>query len=669
MKTKVKKYARIPKYPAGGSVKTQEQIDYEEYLAKTGRTPETQKAIEEGQEQTITSSKKQIGDNKMAQDVIRNTASSYTPYAAAAYSLKDIVGNALIKTEEYDPETGQTNTVNKGEISRGANAAIKPSYDSAVESFNSGNTLRGIADLTGFTKVGNIYDAAFKKNTVDDILGKNDNPERDLAIANKKKEDELKRQQKFYEDKSYLNSYNVRGNEGIEYYNAKGGKIRYELGGEIEGGKRIALSSDVDIVTGKTHSEGGITLKNNGKAYAEVEDQEVLKDTKTGENVYSDRLEVEPGVTYASAAEKLGKEKGKHEMNLKSTNLHSKGTAQRMTERLDSQLNSLFNHQEMMKKANIETSIKALGGNIKKYAWGDTTYYVNQTPEERQARIDEMNNQTNNRELTTPNPYENERSLSLEETNTIPTSVQPDQTRKGKTNQPDYGKALDFAFGASNFMDNYYNSKLINETAEVPKPHLQAAAKLETNYNIEPALNENRVAYSDFAKGVDSNLSSGNVAASNKFAAYAKRLENNNRMYGQKANIETNLINQSRLNAQDITGKNLAKLDKYDIDKYNRELMLKGEKSANIANVSEDIGKIGTERQLRNLDDKKVVNTIKAFDNNDAAAYKNYNEVYDNYKRTGKLNDLKESMSKSKSKSAIEAWNKDPRNKNNQIVE
>ena len=90
---------------------------------------------------------------------------------------------------------------------------------------------------------------------------------------------------------------------------------------KAKGGVLNPLASDIVKAEGATHAEGGIKLGKNGKAYAEVEDQEIIQ----GNNVYSDRITLPNSkITIAMEAEKLAKLKGKSEKYLVSSNYREK---------------------------------------------------------------------------------------------------------------------------------------------------------------------------------------------------------------------------------------------------------------------------------------------------------------------------------------------------------
>ena len=94
--------------------------------------------------------------------------------------------------------------------------------------------------------------------------------------------------------------------------------------------------------------------------------------------------------------------------------------------------------------------------------------------------------------------------------------------------------------------------------------------------------------------------------------------------------------------------------------------MQQSRKSSNVSQGIEDIGQIGTERSMRNLDNSRISHIQKMFNNNDAAAYKEYEDFY-SIATPQEKQALKETLSKSES--GKKKWNIDPRNRSNQITE
>lgn len=230
----------------------------------------------------------------------------------------------------------------------------------------------------------------------------------------------------------------------------------------------------------------------------------------------------------------------------------------------------------------------------------------------------------------------------------------------------DYGKILDVAFNSARFIDNINNANLIAKTPKVPLPYLQKAAELKTNFSIDANLNENRNAFKNFATNIDANNSNSATSNANKASAYAQTIKQNNQLFTNKTNIETELKNRNSLNNQEVTGRNLAALDRFELQKYDRDLMIQGRKSANVTNAVEDISQIGTERNLKILDNSKISHISKLYDSNDASASALYPEYRSAARTSSQINDLKIQMSKSPQ--GIKDWNSDSRNQNNLIT-
>ena len=148
-----------------------------------------------------------------------------------------------------------------------------------------------------------------------------------------------------------LPSYPTQGVQMAGYYMKNGGKIPSFLtsalaeGGEVAvsdsmpltdtNGNAKALASDVSKFEGASHQapSGGIGF-------------ETTSDTI----IYSDSLRTPEGITYAKAAELLGKQKGKFEKKMQNATSEAEyNTGSRMIARLDKQLDNLFKQQETLK--------------------------------------------------------------------------------------------------------------------------------------------------------------------------------------------------------------------------------------------------------------------------------------------------------------------------------
>lgn len=438
------------------------------------------------------------------------------------------------------------------------------------------------------------------------------------------------------------------------------------------GGKMIPLASNIEVANGDTHQEDtnndglkGITLLDkSGKPRAEIEDKEVVID---GDKVASDRVMATPTTTVAEEIIKLGKLQGKYESMMKTTDDAKKGTATRMIQRTKARIDNLYNSQPKVQEQQNNTDygnsnrIMAFGGDI-----GDTNYIRYDEDGNPITSDMEFNNTSSNQFKDVANTEKSMNFLDGSFTPSIQRNSPVTAIPQNKKANMDFSDASKIITNGARFVDNINNANLINNTPQFPKPRLQSPAKLDTTYNIEPNLNENRNAYTDFAKNVDANNTNSNVANAQKGAAYAERLKQNNVLYGQKANIETQLKNDSTLYNHQINGQNLAKLDQYDMNNYNRDLMIKGEKSANVANAVEDIGKMGTEANQKSLDNSRISHIMKLYDNNDAAA----NSLYSEYRKAAKGNDLDELKKQmSKRPNGKTTWNNDPLNQGNLITD
>ena len=98
---------------------------------------------------------------------------------------------------------------------------------------------------------------------------------------------------------------------------------------------------------------------------------------------------------------------------------------------------------------------------------------------------------------------------------------------------------------------------MLNKMQAPPQPMSQTAAKLKTNYNINPQLDNLRETAAKYEQAVNNNTASSRTAlARNQQNRFATAL-NTNTLYGTKENEETKLINTDRLNQQEVANKNV----------------------------------------------------------------------------------------------------------------
>ena len=108
-----------------------------------------------------------------------------------------------------------------------------------------------------------------------------------------------------------------------------------------------------------------------------------------------------------------------------------------------------------------------------------------------------------------------------------------------------------------NIATTLINKRALNNMQAPPQPISQTAAKLRTNYNINPQLDNLRETAARYEEAVNNNTASSRTAlARNQQNRFATAL-NTNSLYGTKENEETKLINADRLNQQEVANKNV----------------------------------------------------------------------------------------------------------------
>lgn len=108
-----------------------------------------------------------------------------------------------------------------------------------------------------------------------------------------------------------------------------------------------------------------------------------------------------------------------------------------------------------------------------------------------------------------------------------------------------------------NIATTLINKRALNKMQAPPQPISQTAAKLRTNYNINPQLDNLRETAARYEEAVNNNTASSRTAlARNQQNRFATALNTNN-LYGTKENEETKLINADRLNQQEVANKNV----------------------------------------------------------------------------------------------------------------
>ena len=113
-------------------------------------------------------------------------------------------------------------------------------------------------------------------------------------------------------------------------------------------------------------------------------------------------------------------------------------------------------------------------------------------------------------------------------------------------------------------LGSYFASKrAINKMRGPGRPTLISANKLKTKYNINPQLDRIREDKFEAYRDIDSNTASSRVGLARKQRVRNAAGQAANELYGEKENIETNLINQDRRNQQSVRQFNAQQYNQY----------------------------------------------------------------------------------------------------------
>lgn len=158
----------------------------------------------------------------------------------------------------------------------------------------------------------------------------------------------------------------------------------------------------------------------------------------------------------------------------------------------------------------------------------------------------------------------------------------------------------------------FINKSLIGKTPMPVKPIMAQATKLKTRYNINPQLTEIRESEQANRAAVRRNTQSSKASLAREQRLMNEARSARNQLYGQKENIETQLINQDRLNRQSVNMQNVRSYNEY-LNRLTAAKMAQNE--AKISNINNLIyGLTGSVNSiLDNVESRRITNnTIRA---------------------------------------------------------
>lgn len=116
---------------------------------------------------------------------------------------------------------------------------------------------------------------------------------------------------------------------------------------------------------------------------------------------------------------------------------------------------------------------------------------------------------------------------------------------------------------AGSLASYFASRRAINKMRGPGQPTLISANKLKTKYNINPQLDRIREDKFEAYRDIDSNTASSRVSLARKQRVRNAAGQAVNQLYGEKENIETNLINQDRRNQQSVRQFNAQQYNQY----------------------------------------------------------------------------------------------------------
>lgn len=160
---------------------------------------------------------------------------------------------------------------------------------------------------------------------------------------------------------------------------------------------------------------------------------------------------------------------------------------------------------------------------------------------------------------------------------------------------------------AGSLASYFASRRAINKMRGPGQPTLISANKLKTKYNINPQLDRIREDKFEAYRDIDSNTASSRVSLARKQRVRNAAGQAANELYGNKENIETNLINQDRRNQQSIRQFNAQQYNQYIDRKAAFDNGIREAKITNINNLFSGIN-AGIQDMISRYENRKALN-------------------------------------------------------------
>ena len=160
---------------------------------------------------------------------------------------------------------------------------------------------------------------------------------------------------------------------------------------------------------------------------------------------------------------------------------------------------------------------------------------------------------------------------------------------------------------AGSLASYFASRRAINKMRGPGQPTLISANKLKTKYNINPQLDRIREDKFEAYRDIDSNTASSRVSLARKQRVRNAAGQAANELYGNKENIETNLINQDGRNQQSVRQFNAQQYNQYIDRKTAFDNGIREAKVTNINNLFSGIN-AGIQDMISRYENRKALN-------------------------------------------------------------
>lgn len=316
----------------------------------------------------------------------------------------------------------------------------------------------------------------------------------------------------------------------------------------VRGGIAIPLKNKTNYyyMSGRKHEDGGIDIGKNPRTGLEVEDGEVMHITDDTIKVFS----AQPFLNGDSPANKVMKGENP---------------------------NRVFNKQERFKKVNGLND----DGTKKKKALGGSNRIYSVT----------SNGKTSLRMI--PSTGEEIKDITMDNNS----NVKRNKAKAGIKQfiKDNSGTILDTLGTISNIgfsiAGKRSNDEYLNKMKYTDRPVSKTATKLKTRININPQLDKMRESLAAYEQSIRNNTASSKTALSRQQRVRLANTLNTNELYGNKENIETELINKDRMNQQNITNSNIDAYNRWRENKATFDNVIIDKKSENVISTFNSINK------------------------------------------------------------------------------